>query len=248
MPSFELFLMEDNILNKIKNDGINKYIILEVLKMLTEKNFDEIAFTTSLIDKYTKEQSFIHKSNTFDSSLKSIGDSIHEIETFIGQLVSENQQTLLENIENTITIKQRINPFCSELSEIKMLVSQLSEMLRVPYESMEEKIVQLDKIQEILQYLRVITRILASVKKIQFIKTETSISIKDIVKASTGIQEIQMCLKSIDCIGINILIQPLQIFRETYEIISERAIAYFNENLEAQNQVNTVASIQVKFK
>jgi len=176
------------------------------------------------------------------SNIAKLNYSLEYIKKNLFEQITNNYESLLQQIDNVEMFEDVIKQMQENLMEIFQTYERLKLKINIPYQEMEGHITQLKNIQKAAEILRHLIRFLYLVKRLENqVKSED----REVAKAALSLNEIDMILKESDLSGIDIVDNEMENINDIRKKIIEKADILIEKSFQSQNQSDLAIGLQV---
>jgi hypothetical protein len=225
--------------NQTKN-LVNTNLLNELTQNLG-LNCEEFITETFDFKKYTNA---IIKTKILGEHLQKLSLSTNLLDKEIREQISLHHEDLLSQAINIETLEEMLDMVHTRIISLKSTSERLRVKIVSPYNELNLRITQLSRLQSACDMLRRIKGIIHHSAKL---KVQIQNGVKDIVKSSQSLNELEFLLKNFDYNGIDIIEKDIHFIHKSKRDVEEQANNLFEVGLLHQNQTQIGTALQVFF-
>ena len=220
-------LVNPNLLNELtQNLGVS-------CQEFIAEEFDFKKYTNAII-----------KTKILGEHLSKLSLCTNLLDKEIREQISVHHEDLLSQAINIETLEEMLDMVQTRIISLKSTSERLRVKIVSPYNELNLRIIQLSRLQSACDMLRRIKGIIHHSAKL---KIQIQIGVKDIVKSSQSLNELDFLLKNFEYNGIDIIEKDIHFIHKSKRDVEEQANNLFEIGLQHQNQTQVGTALQVYF-
>ena len=221
-----------NLVNPDLVNELTKTLGVNCQEFITEE-FDFKKYTNAII-----------KTKILGEHLSKLSLCTNLLDKEIREQISVHHEDLLSQAINIETLEEMLDMVQTRIISLKSTSERLRVKIVSPYNELNLRIIQLSRLQSACDMLRRIKGIIHHSAKL---KVQIQNGVKDIVKSSQSLNELEFLLKNFEYNGIDIIEKDIHFIHKSKRDVEEQANNLFEIGLQHQNQTQVGTALQVYF-
>eukprot|EP01132_Coremiostelium_polycephalum_P004257 gene4257-5327_t len=190
----------------------------------------------------TSYTSNVLKISSISSSLDKLSIGTKEINNELTDRITTNYQELFNQANNITELDSITETLKSGVKNLEESIQRMKKDISEPYIQVKTQILQLKRVQDSCELLRIVIRYLSLVKKL---KNHLQVGNRDLSKSAQCIHEINILKQENNLNGIDIIDSQVNWIKTTSDQIITISSTLLYQGMENQNQTEVANSLQV---